>query len=152
MRILGIDPGTSCGWALIEDGKLLGSGAWDLKPSRKGGDGTRFLYSYHHMKSRISRGPPIDAVYFEQVRRHRGTAAAHVYGGLVAILKLVCEQYSVPYIGIAVGTIKKHATGKGNANKAGMMAAARARFPGIELATDDEADAIWVAMSGGGWE
>ena len=38
------------------------------------------------------------------------------------------------------------ASGKGNAKKDAMIAAARERF-GIEPATDDEADAIFVAVA-----
>ena len=39
-----------------------------------------------------------------------------------------------------MGTIKKHATGKGNAGKAAMIAAARAR--GFAPQDDNEADAL----------
>jgi len=45
---------------------------------------------------------------------------------------------------VPVGTIKRHATGKGNADKAAMMAAARAR--GFSPADDNEADAIAILL------
>ncbi len=41
---------------------------------------------------------------------------------------------------VPVGTIKKHATGKGNASKQEMVACARAR--GHQPADDNEADAL----------
>ena len=94
----------------------------------------------------------VDAVYFEEVRRHIGTDAAHVFGGLLATLTSWCEQHSLPYQGVPVGTIKRFATGKGNADKAAMIAAIRER--GFEPADDNEADAIaillWAIETNGG--
>ena len=57
---------------------------------------------------------PVGGNWFEHVRRHAGTDAAHVYGGLLATLTSWCELRGIPYAAIPVGTIKKHATGKGN--------------------------------------
>jgi hypothetical protein len=50
----------------------------------------------------------------------------------------------VPYQGVPVGTIKIHATGKGNAPKEAMVAAARAR--GFSPSDDNEADAIAILL------
>ena len=51
-----------------------------------------------------------------------------------------------------VGTIKRHVTGKGNAGKATVIAAIRAR--GFDPADDNEADAIaillWAIETNGG--
>ena len=91
----------------------------------------------------------IGTVYFEEVRRHAGVDAAHVYGGLMATLTAWCEAHGVAYAGVPVGTIKKHATGKGNADKAAMVAAMQAL--GHYPANDDEADALallHLALSG----
>jgi Holliday junction resolvasome RuvABC endonuclease subunit len=82
----------------------------------------------------------IDAVYFEEVRKHMGVDAAHAYGGFMAHLTAWCEHYQIPYQGVPVGTIKKSATGKGNANKDAMIAAAKSL--GYKPADDNEADAI----------
>jgi Holliday junction resolvasome RuvABC endonuclease subunit len=82
----------------------------------------------------------IDAVYFEEVRRHVGVDAAHAYGGFLATLTAWCEHHQIPYQGVPVGTIKKHATGKGNANKDEMIAAIVNR--GFNPADDNEADAL----------
>ena len=58
----------------------------------------------------------------------------------------------MPYQGVPVGTIKRHATGKGNAPKEAMIAAARGR--GFSPADDNEADAIalllWAVETSGG--
>ena len=82
----------------------------------------------------------IHAIFFEEVRRHAGVDAAHAYGGFMAHLTAWCEHHNIPYSGVPVGTIKKHATGKGNANKDLMIQAAQKR--GYAPADDNEADAL----------
>lgn len=150
-KIVGIDIGTTCGWGLIgPDGRRVASGKWDLKARRHEGGGMRFL-RFGRLLTELLEGQQVEAVVYEEVRRHMGTDAAHVYGGLVAHLQTVCEVKGIPYTGIPVGTVKKAATGKGNAGKEAMVDAAKVRWP--ELADlvlaleDDEADALWVAES-----
>ena len=69
-----------------------------------------------------------------------GVDAAHAYGGFMAHLTAWCEQQDIAYEGVPVGTIKRHATGKGNANKTMMIEAARNR--GHLPSDDNEADAL----------
>jgi Holliday junction resolvasome RuvABC endonuclease subunit len=149
MRILAIDPGTNCGWATTDGGTII-SGTWNLKGGRYEGAGMRFV----RLRRFLEEFGPVDRIVFEEVRRHLGTDAAHVYGGIVAVVMAFCEERQVPYEGIPVGTIKKLATGKGNANKDAMVAAARERWPEFD-GDDNEADARWMlavaaGMYGGG--
>jgi len=81
-----------------------------------------------------------EVVFFEEVRRHLSTDAGHAYGGYMATLTSWCEQTSIPYQGVPVGTIKKHATGKGNAGKDEMIAAMQRL--GYTPKDDNEADAL----------
>ena len=94
----------------------------------------------------------LDAVYFEEVRRHLGVDAAHAYGGFLATLTSWCEHQKIPYQGVPVGTIKRHVTGKGNAGKSEMVSAMRAR--GYLVGDDNEADAlavlVWALAQGNG--
>ena len=94
----------------------------------------------------------LDAVYFEEVRRHLGVDAAHAYGGFLATMTSWCEHQKIPYQGVPVGTIKRHVTGKGNAGKSEMVSAMRAR--GYLVADDNEADAlavlVWALAQGNG--
>ena len=83
-------------------------------------------------------------IVFEEVRAHAGTDAAHIYGGFLGTLTAWCEEHDVPYEGVPVGTIKRYATGKGNADKAKMVAAIQAR--GFAPADDNEADAIALLL------
>jgi Holliday junction resolvasome RuvABC endonuclease subunit len=145
--ILGIDPGLSCGWAIIGDGdRRIGSGAWDLSVrSRWEGAGVGWLRLQHSLQV-ILGAHQIEAIGFEEVRRHAGTDAAHVYGAIVGVIQHVAEAHGTPYTSIPVGTIKRIATGKGNAGKDEMIAAVMSRW-GHRCETDDEADAHWVAVA-----
>lgn len=154
-RVIGLDLGTSCGYAWTDDGKVRGfhSGVYDLKPSRHEGGGMRFLRFQHRLVDLLQDrdGGSDCIVFYEEVRRHMGTDAAHVYGGLLAMLQSECEEHGIPYRGIPVGTIKKRATGRGNASKEDMRCAATAAFSASDkwgLVDENQADALWVLQCG----
>ena len=138
--LLALDLGTATGWALRSRNGIIISGTQSFKPGRFEGGGMRFLRFQRWLDSVLLSEPAPRRVVFEEVRRHAGTDAAHVYGGLLGQLTAVCEQFAIPYEGVPVGTIKRHATGKGNANKAAMIAAMQAL--GHSPADDNEADAL----------
>ena len=87
---------------------------------------------------------PIAAIWYEEVRRHAGTDAAHVHGGLMATLTAWAELRGVPYQGVPVGTWKRTVCGKGNADKAAVISAMRSR--GFNPTDDNEADAIAILL------
>ena len=138
--ILSLDLGTSTGWALrAADGHVV-SGTQTFKPGRFEGGGMRYLRFRRWLTETKAAAGAIEAVYFEEVRRHAGVDAAHAYGGFLATLTAWCEHHQIPYSGVPVGVIKKHATGKGNADKAAMVAAMQAM--GYRPVDDNEADAL----------
>ena len=143
MTILALDLGRKTGWALRRsDGRVV-SGTMEFKPSRFEGGGMTFLRFTHwldEMKGLQSNINSIQSIYFEEVRSHIGTTAAHMYGGFLAQLTSWAEQHKIPYQGVPVGTIKRHATGKGNSNKAAMIASVEAK--GYNPCDDNEADAL----------
>ena len=138
--VLALDLGTTTGWALCTADGQITSGTVSFKPGRFEGGGMRFLRLRRWLTEIQAAAGGITEVHFEEVRRHAGVDAAHAYGGFLATLTAWCEACGVPYAGTPVGTIKKHATGKGNADKDAMLAAARAR--GFEPVDDNEADAL----------
>lgn len=168
--IIGLDLGTKCGWAVLGNGvltpvgKRIASGTWNFSVKRHEGGGMRYVrfdkairelldkwcfdISPHGKDLRHSPSVSVHVAY-EEVRRHRGVSAAHVYGGLMATLQAELEVRGVPYTSIPVGTVKKHATGKGNASKEQMMTSAKKQWEdeGWELQDDNEADALWVASA-----
>ena len=149
--ILALDLGTSTGWALRNEYGSIISGTAKFQPRRFEGGGMRYLRFKHWLTETKNVVGVINAVYFEEVRRHIGVDAAHAYGGFLAHLTAWCEHHSIPYEGIPVGTIKKHATGKGNADKDAMIAAMRVKGHAPE--DDNEADALallhWALDQGG---
>ena len=144
MSILALDLGTKTGWSHIGNDGLIASGVTELRNDRWQGGGMRFLRFRTWLDEIYRLTGGFDQLFYEQVRRHAGTDASHLYGGWLAILSVWCEQHNVPFQGVPVGTIKKFATGKGNANKAAMMVAARER--GFSPADDNEADAIAILL------
>lgn len=146
MIVLALDLGTNCGWA-IHRGGALESGVLRLKTSRHDRPGERWI-RFRRELLRLLQG--VDLVAYERVRRHEGLEASHVYGGLRALLEMLCESQGRTLRTVEVAHVKQHATGKGNARKDAMIAAAEAR--GWTPIDDNEADALWIldwAMHGG---
>ena len=83
-------------------------------------------------------------VVFEEVRRHLGASAAHAFGGYLAHLTAWAEANRIPYQGVPVGTIKRHIAGKGNVDKAAVIAAVKAL--GFDPQDDNEADALALLL------
>jgi Holliday junction resolvasome RuvABC endonuclease subunit len=138
--ILALDLGTTTGWALLDGSDHITSGSECFRPQRFEGGGMRFLRFRRWISEVQESVSEIQFLYFEEVRRHAGVDAAHAYGGFLATLTAWCEHRQIPYQGVPVGTIKKHATGRGNASKDEVIAAMRAR--GFDPADDNEADAL----------
>ena len=142
ITILALDLGTTTGWAMrLADGVVV-SGTMEFRSGRYEGGGMRFLRFRSWLDHLLDGAKAIDLIHFEEVRRHAGTDAAHIYGGFLAHLSAWCEFKHIPYQGVPVGTIKRHATGKGNAGKDAVIAAMRAR--GFNPEDDNEADALAV--------
>ena len=137
---MAIDLGTTTGWAMRTMDGQIEHGFASFRPSRYEGGGMRYLRFKRWLSDMRHLATDIHAVYFEEVRRHAGVDAAHVYGGLMATLTAWCEHHNLPYQGVPVGTIKKHATGKGNASKDEVIQSMRAL--GHPVTDDNEADAL----------
>ena len=138
--VLALDLGTQTGWALRGRDDTVTSGSESFKPHRFEGGGMRYLRFKRWLTEVKQSADMIGAVFFEEVRRHAGVDAAHAYGGFMAHLTAWCEHHQIPYQGVPVGTIKRHATGKGNAGKQDVIAAVRRRS--YQPADDNEADAL----------
>lgn len=138
MSIMALDLGTYTGWA-IKDSSGIRSGTKSFKTKREQGAGMRYLMFRRWLDS-VKDG--VTEIHFEEVRRHAGTQAAHVYGAFQGALMAWCEENNIPYESVPVGVIKKSATGRGNASKQEMIDAAKAL--GFEPGTHDEADAIHI--------
>ena len=143
MNVLAYDLGASTGFAVLShDGYRIASGCLKL--------GKRSGFSYHlfeaTVRSQLAQFKP-ELVAYELVRRHRGVEAAHAYGAYEAILlkALYLEQIATTRLTkVSVQEAKRAATGRGNADKEDLEAAAMLRWAHI-TESSDESDALWIA-------
>lgn len=144
MTTFALDLGMRCGWAIGYTPTDIDHGVMEFRHGRYEGGGMAYLRFKRWLSEMHDQHGPLTAIYFEEVRRHAGTDAAHVHGGFLGHLTAWCEQREVPYQGIPVGTIKKAATGRGNCGKPEMIAAMREL--GFEPEDDNDADALALLL------
>ena len=140
-RILAMDQATKCGWAHSAGA----SGTWDLSIRRDESSGMRLIRLQSKLKE-IFEGVGIDIIVYEAARH----AAPKMQGALVVqaeiqgVIKLFCETHKIESRGYSPSEVKKHATGKGNANKETMVSFAKAKWPKVKLVDDNHADALHI--------
>ena len=153
MRIIGLDLGTTTGFAFTEGESVVPqqTGTINLANKRHENGGMRYIRFKGFLKDitdgvLVAKSKSDAVIFYEEVVFHRGADAAHVYGGWLAILHSYCDERGIAYSGVPIGTIKKRATGSGRANKEDMIRAARKEW-GTTM-THDQADAAWVLRCG----
>ena len=141
MNILAIDPATKCGWA-TSTGQ---SGTWDLSIRRDESRDMR-LIRLRSKLALIHSSKHVALVVFEAARHAapKMQGALTVQAELQSVIKVWCHDAHVQYRGYSPTEIKKHATGKGNAGKPAMLAAAERKWPTVEIVDDNQADAMWL--------
>lgn len=137
MKILALDLATKTGWA-HSDG---GSGVQSFKPRRGDSPGMRWI-EFRAWLQRVLDAAPTDLIVYEQAH-HRGGAPTHVAHSLIACVEMVVAHRKIDISSRHSASIKKHATGKGNANKKSMLLAAYNKW-GPNIEGDDHADALWL--------
>jgi Holliday junction resolvasome RuvABC endonuclease subunit len=141
VNILALDLGTKLGWALQMRDRPITHGTESFAPRKSWSPGQRWQ-RYRTFLHEVVAHNNVHVIAYEDVKRHAGTDAAHAYGAFLALTELVADSHRVRLVPVGVGTIKKHWTGKGNADKAAMEAQARAR--GFRPESDNDADALAI--------
>jgi Holliday junction resolvasome RuvABC endonuclease subunit len=132
MKIVAFDLGSTMGWAA--NFKPVGSGYRTFTGSRV----ERLLAIQQWLlKFQWTRA---DIVVYE-TPLVRGQGATRMLWGIAALLEAAATGATLPILDVAVPTIKKFATGSGNAPKDAMLVAAAKKF-GYTGADEHEADAI----------
>lgn len=141
MNVLALDPATTTGWAHSSGA----SGVWDFSIRRDESRGMR-LIRFNKKLHEIYESVGIDLLAYEAARNAgpKMQGALVVQSELQGVLKLFCEKKRIDYIGLSPSEIKKHATGKGNANKEAMVEAASGKFIGTDILDDNHADALHI--------
>ena len=141
MRILALDLGTHTGWASRTTGGVVESGVQDFTPRRGESAGIRYLHFRRWLEEIVGLVRPHVIAY--EMPHLRGGHAATVLAGLQTRVEEIAAHLGLELLPVHTGTLKKHATGRGNANKSDMLAAACARW-GRRAYGEDEADALCV--------
>lgn len=136
VKILALDPGTNCGFALL-DGNNIVSGTWDLSIHRDESRGMRLI----RLRNKLKEIGKVDIIVFEVSKNYMSTLGAEVAGEIRGLITTWAHDNKIEYQGINVSTIKKTATGKGNASKELMIQTANKIF-NKNLTDDNEADAL----------
>jgi crossover junction endodeoxyribonuclease RuvC len=137
--ILAIDPATKLGWAVSND--MFGT--FDFETRRDESTGMKWL----RWKAKLNELLDLNNVKIVGFERPSGKNANGLisHSKFVAIIETVCEERGIEYVGFSAGTVKKFATGNGNAGKPLMIAAAKQKLGYPEHLNDDnECDALWI--------
>lgn len=144
MTILALDIATKCGWASMF-GPCVRSGCVTLR------HGKELLSTAEDRLARLLDDHAPDAVFTESPFVYPGRfGAARTTFALNRCAVRWCEINDIPHTEFSPGEVKKHATGKGNANKRQMLEWAQERFPALNIQDDNEADALAVLTLGAG--
>lgn len=149
MRILALDLGTKTGWAFF-DGEKVTSGTWQLMTPKEVTamrkaklDRSRDPRTWR-LRENIKKMLPADLIIFEDVQFSKTQLQAQMWGSLRGIVWLF--QNGMEIQAVPVGTLKKFATGKGNAQKEDLKRALTGTIEAgiLSKMDDNEVDAYWL--------
>lgn len=146
--ILALDLGNHLGWCVRKNNGDILSGYENFTPSKSKllicPSGKRF-YCFEQflfiMQSKFNED--IQEIVFEDVKRHCGTAPAHIFGGFRSILEKFCHVHDVILHPYGVKTIKLNSVGHGNCTKQDTIQFS-SNWLNKTIESDDEADAVAI--------
>lgn len=137
MKILAIDPATKLGWAV--NNTIYGLENYTVKAGES--TGMKWIRLKSFLYELIKKEGTELVVYERAGGRFKNDIASH--SKFIAIIELCCTELNVEYRAYSATEIKKYATGKGNASKGDMIAAAVKNY--AYSGTDDNiADALHI--------
>lgn len=138
LRIVGIDP------SLSSTGLATTDHLTHLKPLRGlvGSDRIRWIVS-----AATTWAADLYVIEGPAYSRQLG-AGHHEAAGLWWAIRMELDQRDIPVAVVPPNVLKKYATGKGNASKDQVLAAAIRRYPNVPITCNDEADAYLLYAMG----
>jgi len=139
MRILAFDPASETGWAFVDSEAPLSLKWGSCKiPTIKG---TKKWVWYENMVAGLVKVFKPELIVAEMpVIKHVGATIHHAK--LVVLIEKICQQNDLEYRETPPNLVKKHFTGKGNAEKPEMLAASR--MLGYDGDNHNVADALLI--------
>lgn len=142
MSVLGIDPSlTSTGLALIEHGQV--TGLHRVRSVNKGHERIQNILDAIEFLTDDNVTVGIEGTAYSA----KGSSVVQVFG-LWGVITHQLYRWGIPYYVVPPSSRCKYATGKGNASKDEVLAAVIRRYPDVEVASNDIADALVVAAMG----
>jgi crossover junction endodeoxyribonuclease RuvC len=148
--VVGLDLSlTSAGYAVVGEGTPVTSSVTS-KGAATASLEARWARLAIHMARIIteSRALEADLVVIEAPAFSRTTGSQHDRSGLWWLIVSHLHAVKRPVLEIAPNLRAKYATGKGNSGKDEVVIAVTRRYPGVEVKTNDEADALVLAAIG----
>jgi crossover junction endodeoxyribonuclease RuvC len=148
IRILGVDPGLRrTGWGIIVmRGNVLAFVAAGMVRAPLDGELAARLAALHEGLEALVRMHRPDEAAVEQTFVNRDAAATLKLGQARGIALLVPARAGIPVAEYAPNTVKKAIVGAGHADKRQIRAMVRVLLPRARFDSDDEADALAVAI------
>lgn len=138
-EVVGIDPSLTATGLAYRDGLLA-----TIKTRAK--DKDRRLLAIHDEIRFVAQHAGADSIaVIEDLPKH--AMAAGITGMVQGVTRLALNEFNIPYVSIPPATLKKFATGKGNADKA-LMRAKWLEFTGKDNADDNQVDAAFLREIG----
>lgn len=144
MRLLALDPASSCGWAYGNTHYVQPqtSGTWRLRKS-----GQDYAVAVVALRDELTRllADGVDLIAYEMpiVGARRAGAAKLMW--LIGQIEEIACRHAIPTRHFHPGAVKRRATGRIDATKEEMIAAAVHAGASLKsTSADDEADAYWV--------
>jgi len=150
MKILGLDPATKFGWAVLDGEQIVGGGTWKLLWNKQPADEVLadLQWRLEQVKTRFGA---LDIYAFESARHmpiNNAKWSIAVRSELIAAARLWGFKHDLEGLELDIEEIKRHATGHARAKKSMMVGAAERRWPKVTWTDDNHADAAWIADFG----
>jgi crossover junction endodeoxyribonuclease RuvC len=159
VKIVGLDLSmTATGYAYLQTPDLGPSGHWHLSTIKtKGTDSDSVLVTHvrllricSEVTERVWQDQP-DLIVMEGPAFSSSSGKAHDRSGLWWLIYDALRAREIPLAVVKPNTRTMYATGKGNASKDTVMAAASRRYLDAPILNNNEADAVILAAMGARW-